>query len=99
MNGGIHDAFNLGSKLIDIINSGGDDQLLSLYARQRRGICMRFIQEHTIRNKKLMEEMDPGLQRQRQRDLERTASDPTAAREFLERNSMIRSLREAAEII
>ena len=59
---------------------------------------MRFIQEHTIRNKKLMEEMDPSLQQQRQPDLERTAFDPTSAREFLARNSMIRSLREAVEI-
>ena len=98
MNGGLHDAFNLGEKLVSILQGSGGDELLDRYERQRRGICVRFIQEHTIRNKKTMEEMDPKLQEQRQRELERIAADPGAARNFLLRNSMIQSLRDAEAI-
>ena len=98
MNGGIHDAWNLADKLIRIHAGGDADALLSLYDRQRRQICIRFVQEHTIANKKLMESKDPDIQRQRQADHMRKAADPQLAREFLLRTSMIQSLRDEAKI-
>jgi 3-(3-hydroxy-phenyl)propionate hydroxylase len=98
MNGGLHDAFSLAEKLHAILTASGDDTLLDLYERQRRGICLKFIQEHTINNKKLMEEKDPLLQSRRQAHFMETAADPGKAREFLLRASMIQSLREASEI-
>jgi 3-(3-hydroxy-phenyl)propionate hydroxylase len=55
MPGGLHDAFSLAEKLLAILNGVGDETLLDLYERQRRGICLQFVQEHTINNKKLME--------------------------------------------
>jgi 3-(3-hydroxy-phenyl)propionate hydroxylase len=98
MNGGLHDTFNLVEKLAAIVDGHGDTALLDLYERQRRSICVRFVQEHTIRNKKLMEERDPDAQRKRQAEFMATAADPTRARDFLLRTSMIQSLRDAAEI-
>jgi len=98
MNGGLHDAFNLAAKLHAILSGRGTHDLLRLYERQRRGICLRFIQEHTINNKKLMEEKDPLLQSKRQAHFMETAADPAKAREFLLRTSMIQSLRDAAAI-
>jgi 3-(3-hydroxy-phenyl)propionate hydroxylase len=98
MNGGLHDTFNLVEKLGAILEGGGDDDLLDRYERQRRTICIRFVQDHTIRNKKLMEERDPGAQRKRQAEFMATAADPDRAREFLLRTSMIQSLRDAAAI-
>jgi 3-(3-hydroxy-phenyl)propionate hydroxylase len=98
MNGGLHDTFNLVEKLHAILRGEGDGSLLDLYERQRRTICIRFVQDHTIRNKKLMEEKDPDLQRRRQAEFMATAADPARAREFLLRTSMIQSLRDAAAI-
>ncbi len=98
MNGGLHDAFSVAEKLHAILAGDGDDALLDLYERQRRTICVRFVQEHTIRNKKLMEEKDPDQQRKRQAEFMATAADPARAREFLLKTSMIQSLRDAAAI-
>ena len=98
MNGGIHDAWNLSGRFIAIHSGADADPELALYDRQRREICVSFVQEHTKNNKKLMEARDPDQQRKRQQDLMRTAADPQLAREFLLRNSMIDSLRDAARI-
>ncbi|MCZ8132875.1 MAG: FAD-dependent monooxygenase [Steroidobacteraceae bacterium] len=98
MNGGLHDVFNLVPKLHDVLTGAADESLLDLYERQRRTICVRFVQEHTIRNKKLMEEKDPDLQRKRQAEFMATAADPARAREFLVRTSMLQSLRDADAI-
>jgi 3-(3-hydroxy-phenyl)propionate hydroxylase len=98
MNGGIHDAWNLAERLIAIHGGADADPLLDLYDRQRREICVRFVQEHTKNNKKLMESKDPDVQRKRQDEYMRTAADPELARTFLLRTSMIDSLREAAKI-
>jgi 3-(3-hydroxy-phenyl)propionate hydroxylase len=98
MNGGLHDAFSLAEKLHAILCGAGEETLLDLYERQRRGICLKFIQEHTINNKRLMEEKDSLLQTRRQEHFMATAADPSRAREFLLRASMIQSLRDAAAI-
>ena len=98
MNGGLHDAFSLAEKLAQLHEGVGGIDLLGLYERQRRGICVRFIQEHTIRNKHLLEERDPRRQAQRHEEFMRIAADPELARAFLLRTSMIQSLRDAAAI-
>jgi 3-(3-hydroxy-phenyl)propionate hydroxylase len=98
MNGGIHDAWNLADKLIRIHHGEQADPLLDLYERQRREICVRFVQEHTINNKKLMESKDPDAQAKRQAELMRAAADPVLSRAFLLKTSMIQSLRDAATI-
>lgn len=98
MNGGIHDAWNLCDKLIRIHAGAEAGPLLDHYDRQRRTICTKFVQEHTINNKKLMESKDPDIQKKRQADYMRTAADPKLAREFLLRTSMIQSLRDEAAI-
>jgi 3-(3-hydroxy-phenyl)propionate hydroxylase len=98
MNGGIHDVFNLGEKLVRVLAGDRGDELLDLYDRQRRKIALEFVQEHTIRNKRLMEERDPELQKQRQAEFMHTAADPILAKAFLLKTSMIASLRDAAAI-
>ena len=98
MNGGIHDAWNFAQRIIAIRDGADIDTELGLYDRQRREICVSFVQEHTKNNKKLMEATDPDVQRKRQADLMRTAADPRLARDFLLRTSMINSLRDAARI-
>ena len=96
MNGGIHDAYNLGAKLTAILHEGADpEELLPLYDRQRRGLAVRFIQEHTIANKALMESTDPDVQRRRQRDFMAKASDPAKAKAFIMERAMIDCVRES----
>jgi 3-(3-hydroxy-phenyl)propionate hydroxylase len=98
MNGGIHDAWNLCERLLRVHNGADLDTELDLYDRQRRIICTRFVQEHTINNKKLMEAKDPDVQRKRQQEFMRTAADAELAKKFLLKTSMIQSVREAAQI-
>ncbi len=98
MNGGLHDAFNLAEKLLAIFEGRADDSLLDLYDRQRRTVAQAFVQEHTIRNKRLMEARDPEVQRARQEEFMVTATDPVLARQFLMKTSMIDSLRASAAI-
>ena len=98
MNGGIHDAWNLADKLIRIHGGADTGAMLDLYDRQRRQICVKFVQEHTISNKKLMESKDPDIQKKRQADFMRMSADPALARQFLLKTSMIQSLRDEAQI-
>ncbi len=99
MNGGLHDAHNLGEKLVRIIVGGEEHQpLFELYNRQRRDLAVRFVQDHTIANKKLMEATDQDTQNARQRMLMETASDPEKAREFLLERAMINCVRDSLAV-
>jgi 3-(3-hydroxy-phenyl)propionate hydroxylase len=96
MNGGIHDAFCLGEKFDRIFNEQADYATeFAHYDRQRKDVAVRFVQEHTIRNKELMESTDPDVQQKRQKMLMDTAADPDAAREFLLERAMIKCFRES----
>jgi len=96
MNGGLHDAFCLGEKFDRIYNDGADfTDEFAHYDRQRKDVAVRFVQEHTIQNKKLMESTDPDVQKKRQQMLMDTAADPAAAREFLLERAMINCYRSS----
>ncbi len=98
MNGGIHDAINLGEKLMMIDRGEADDDILDLYDRQRRIICKRFVQEQTIANKKAIEAADPEAHKKQQEKYMKAAADPELAKPFLMRTSMLDSVRESYEI-
>ena len=99
MNGGVQDAINLAEKLVKIIKHGADRQeLLALYNRQRRGICTQFIQEHTKKNKALMEAVDEKTQIKRQAKFMKSCSDPVLAKAFVMETSMINCVRESYRI-
>ncbi len=96
MNGGLHDAFNLAEKLLSVLKHGADhEQELVVYDRQRRELAVEFVQKHTIDNKKLMEAKDPDVQKKRQNDLMKTASDPVLAKEFIMERAMFYCLRDS----
>ena len=90
MNGGLHDACNLGRKLVAIWHGEAERATaLAAYDRQRRELATRFVQEHTIDNKRLMESSNPDVQRQRQRDLMAKAAHPAAAKAFVMERAMM----------
>ncbi len=98
LNGGVHDAWNLASKLALVWHGEAADSLLDLYDRQRRGVTVEHVQKQTITNKQNLEAKEPAAQaafRQRMRD---TAADPSKAYNYLLQISMISGLRRAAEI-
>lgn len=99
MNGGLHDAWNLAGKLVEVIHQGANHlEKFAHYDRQRRELAVRFVQEHTIANKKLMESRDPEAQHKRQQMLMATAADPVKAKAFILERAMINVLRESAAV-
>ena len=97
MNGGIHDAFNLGNKLARVLRGEGDF-LLDLYERQRRPVALEQILAQSGRNRARMQERDPEKRRTALRELQEIAADPQRALQHLLRTSMIEGLRQAEAI-
>ena len=94
MNGGIHDAINLTSRIVKVSRGEAADDELDRYDRQRRLVTLEYIQNQTIRNKQNMEsDGDTFI-----RELQTVAADKARARDYLIRASMIASLRRAAEL-
>jgi 3-(3-hydroxy-phenyl)propionate hydroxylase len=98
MNSGVHDAWNLTGKLLDIVKGGVDmDAPLNLYDRQRRTVMHEFVQAQSIRNKAALEGGVQAAQGQLQAQLTATIRNEKARREYLLNQAMIKSLeREAA---
>ena len=80
LNSGIHDAINLCDKLGRHWRGEGGEELLDLYSRQRRAATVEQVQAMSIRNKQMMEERDPAVQRKRLQELVAVADDPQRAR-------------------
>src|SRR5271170_6797808 len=93
MNGGIHDAMNLTTRLAAVWDGGAAAAELDRYERQRRSIALEYIEKQTIENKRNLEGANPDFAA----TLRRTAAAPQSARDYLFRVSMIASLRRAAE--
>jgi 3-(3-hydroxy-phenyl)propionate hydroxylase len=98
MNGGIHDALNLTSKLGAVIGGAVDENVLADYDLQRRTVTMQAIQGDTIRNKKNLEAKDE-VDRARFRDeIRLAATNPEKGRQLLRRIAMLDSLDRAAAL-
>jgi 3-(3-hydroxy-phenyl)propionate hydroxylase len=98
LNSGIHDAVNLADKLGRVWRGEADDPLLDLYVRQRRAATVEQVQAMSIRNKRLLEERDPKVQRERLTELIATAGDAERSRKYLLESSMIAGLKRANEV-
>lgn len=99
MNSGIHDAWNLCSKLVDIFSQGIDSKkALGQFDRQRRTVMNDFIQTQTIRNKQMMEEGPEKGQQREWEEMRRINDDTELRRNFMRRQSMVLSLSDEANI-
>ncbi|WP_213771744.1 FAD-dependent monooxygenase [Bradyrhizobium sp. dw_78] len=99
LNCGLQDAMNLTDKLIRVIRETVSDDLLDRYVRQRRTANIEYVQESSIRNKRLLEETDESIRLSRLDDMRRASQDPSLAKAVLMRSSMIDSMRRANTII
>ena len=98
LNGGIHDSFNLTEKLGKVCRGEADESLLEVYVRQRRTVNLEYVQEHSIRNLKRLNEKSEEKRRQNFDELRRQAANRESRREFLLVSSMIASIRRANAI-
>src|SRR5262249_42530413 len=94
MNGGIHDAINLTSRLIDVWAGRKPEAELDRYDRQRRRVTLEYIEKQSVENKRNPE---GGGEEFRQK-LQQIAADPGRTYDYLLRVSMIASLRRAEEL-
>lgn len=97
MNGGLHDAFNLCEKLVQVWH-GADGALLDRYVRQRRPVAQEQIIAQAHQNRTRMQERNSDKRQATLRELQAIASSPERAREHLLKTSMIAGLRQAATI-
>jgi 3-(3-hydroxy-phenyl)propionate hydroxylase len=98
LNSGIHDAVNLADKLAKVWRGEAGEALLDLYVRQRRAATIEQVQAMSIRNKRLLEERDPEVQKKRMEELVAIAADPQRARAHLLESSMISGLKKSEAI-
>jgi 3-(3-hydroxy-phenyl)propionate hydroxylase len=98
LNSGIHDAINLSEKLGKVWRGEADETLMDVYVRQRRNATIEQVQAMSIRNKKLLEERDPAVQRQRVAEMVDIAKDPVRCREHLLNTSMISGLQRSERV-
>jgi 3-(3-hydroxy-phenyl)propionate hydroxylase len=94
MNGGIHDAINLTSRLIEVWHGGKPESELERYDRQRRLVTLEYIEKQSIQNKRNLESDGSEFAR----GLAEIAADEARTYEYLLRVSMIASLRRAQEL-
>ncbi|HVJ10557.1 MAG TPA: FAD-dependent monooxygenase, partial [Burkholderiales bacterium] len=97
LNSGIHDAVNLAGKLARVWRGEAGEELLDIYVHQRKGATIDQVQAMSIRNKRLLEERDPAVQRSRMDELMAIAADPQRARHYLLDSSMIAGVRKSLE--
>ena len=98
LNGGLQDAANVSEKLAQVLMDNAPDNMLDLYSMQRRTVCIEFVQEQSIANKKRLEAKEPAERAKNLDNLRKTAADPERARDFLRRGAMITMQRRAESI-
>ena len=98
MNGGIHDAWNIATRLADAWHGNAPEASLDLYERQRRTVNLEYVQAQTIRNKRNLEAKDPAAFQDFQARMRRTVTDRAASHAYLLDIAMISSLRREAEL-
>jgi 3-(3-hydroxy-phenyl)propionate hydroxylase len=73
LNGGIHDAFNLSGKLIEVIR-GAPIETLERYSCQRRKVALDVVQQTTLRNRAILNTRDPAARQTYYDELRRIAA-------------------------
>ena len=97
LNGGIHDAFNLAGKLIEVVR-GAPVDTLERYSRQRRKVALDVVQQTALRNRSILNTREPAARRAYHDELRGIVADPEKHRAYVMRTSMIQSLRDVEKM-
>lgn len=95
LNGGLHDALSLCRRLAEVWHGRAGADALDGYEAERRPEAVDAINAITERNKRLMEERDPGVRQRNLDEMRAIAADPGRARAFMLNAAMITSLRRS----
>ena len=76
MNGGIHDAVNLATRLAAVWRGEAAEAELERFDKQRRLVTLEYIQKYTIQNKKNLESPGDEFRDSLQRDRGRSGAHP-----------------------
>ena len=95
LNGGLHDAVNLTSRLARVWHGEADERALDGYEPQRKPEAVSAILGQTARNKKLMEERDPAVRAKNLDEWRRLGASKELTYKHLLETSMIASLRRS----
>ena len=98
MNSGIHDGLNIAEKLIEATKGVDHEALLARYDRQRRPMAEKYVQAQSIQNKRLLQEPDPEIRKERLQELADVAADEESHRAYLLRASLVQMVSEANAI-
>jgi 3-(3-hydroxy-phenyl)propionate hydroxylase len=98
LNGGIHDAFNLAGKLIEVVR-GAPLSTLQRYSRQRRKVALDVVQQTALRNRSILNTREPKARRAYHDELRGIVENPDKHRSYVMRTSMIQSLRDAEQVL
>jgi 3-(3-hydroxy-phenyl)propionate hydroxylase len=98
LNSALQDAINLTDKLAGVWHGEMPEEVLERYVRQRRTANVEYVQESSIRNKRMLEETDPKIRKQRLEEMRRASEIPALAKEVVMKSSMISSMRRANSI-
>lgn len=96
LNSGIHDAVDLGHRLLRIFQSNGANIVpeLDTYANARRKVALDYVRDISERNTQQMTERDPSYRLKLHQEMAETAADPERARAWLLRASLLTSVRD-----
>lgn len=93
MNSGIHDAFELAPRLVEILRQGAaPGPALKAFAILRHRITRDFVQSQTIQNMEFISQRGGSEHVLRRDRMRRLVADPVARREYLLRQAMIECL-------
>ncbi len=95
LNGGVHDAVNLTSRLARVWHGAADERELDGYEPQRKPEAVNAILAQTARNKRLLEERDPAVRARNLDEWRRLGASPDSTYKHLLETSMIASLRRS----
>lgn len=98
MNSGVHDAFNLCEKMVDVLKGKASPEVFQLYDRQRRTVTHDFTQRQTIENMEIMRSGQGEAHEARRAKMSMLVENEEARRAYLLRQAMITSLEDAAAI-
>jgi 3-(3-hydroxy-phenyl)propionate hydroxylase len=95
LNSGIHDASDLSKRLIRILKEGANYEAeLEKYSEVRQKVAVEYVKEISEKNTRVVKEKDADYRLQLQRDMNKLATNPVTAKQWLLRSAMIASIRE-----
>ena len=98
LNGGLHDAFELSTAIIDMLHKGAPVERLDLYDRRRRPVARDQIIAQADRNRARMREKDHDKRMEMLAGLQAICADRAKLHDYLIKSSMIDGLRQSASI-